>query len=103
MFNKPVSRKLQTGANATTRVRSGGNGRSPPQLDVLERVQGVQLLDVHVLIAHLVGAAQAQSKQIEAQPTSPPDHAAGHAVRRRRSHNASRSWKHSISLLACGP
>ena len=32
---------------------------------ILEHVQGVKSLDVHVLMAQLVGAVQAQSKQIK--------------------------------------
>ena len=68
--------------NAAARARGGGSGSSHPQpsagitaddtdpraAEVLERVQGLQSLDVHVLIAQLVGAVQAQSQQIAEQP-----------------------------------
>ena len=39
----------------------------PPAATVLEHVESVQSLDVHVLVAQLVGAVQAQSTQMEAQ------------------------------------
>ena len=65
---RPVPRSQLSGTNATTRTRGGGSDRPPAaQPDVLERVQGLQSLNVHVLIAQLVGAVQAQSKQIEEQ------------------------------------
>lgn len=52
-----------------------GHGQQPQQQHsqghphnlVLEHVESLQSLDVHVLVAQLVGAAQAQSNQIEAQ------------------------------------
>ena len=80
---------------STARARGvSGQPAEFEQLDVLERDQGVQSLDVHVLIAQLVGAVQAQSKQIAEQSKqnevqskqitvqSPPRFAAGHAGRR---------------------
>ena len=81
-LTKPQSRKLWTGANATMRVRGKRSGRPAAHpadpgagvtadhqgaAEVLGRVKGVQSLDVHVLIAQLVGAVQAQSNQITEQ------------------------------------
>ena len=39
----------------------------PAAEEALEHIQGVQSLDVHVLIAQLVGAVQAQAAQIASQ------------------------------------
>ena len=57
---------------------------------MLERVEGLQSLDVHVLIAQLVGAVQAQAQQIERQSetakaqahqmATQAEHAAGQAA-----------------------
>ena len=72
-LTKLVSRKPRTSANATARVRGGGSpaaqrgGAGDSRAEVTERIQGVQSLDVHVLIAQLVGAVQAQSQQIAEQ------------------------------------
>jgi len=41
--------------------------RNTKTRQVLEKVEDVQSLDMHAMVAHLVGAVQAQSQQIEAQ------------------------------------
>lgn len=72
------SLKLRDGNGTRHRQGAGqhpepGHGQQPQQHQqhphnlVLEHVESLQSLDVHVLVAQLVGAAQAQSNQIEAQ------------------------------------
>ena len=124
-LTKPQSLKSWTGANATMRVRGEGSGRPaahPGAAEVLERVQGVQSLDVHVLIAQLVGAVQAQSIRSRSSPRkskssphktrSSPRRSKSSSVRSRsspatlcsrtsrlqNSQSASRSWKHTNCL-----